>query len=152
MESSPSQRDQTTQTCVRCLNKTKTQPAIRGIKPLTREYPHVDYRRMRFERQRFQSFTHAISYQRAKDFAIAGFFNLDGDIQCPFCYNIVEFLQLFYDPPEDPSKLHKRLFPRCPFVLGDNVGNVRPKYPSIFLIPRGTTYPCCYDEQNDCEY
>jgi hypothetical protein len=59
---------------------------------------------------------------RPQALAQAGFFYFNqGDrVQCVFCLNIAER----WIPTDVPMSEHRRLFPRCPFVLGLPVGNI----------------------------
>lgn len=53
---------------------------------------------------------------------LLGLFPGTGDrVQCVFCRGILRD----WDVGEKPHIEHKNKFPRCPFILGVNVGNVR---------------------------
>jgi len=93
---------------------------------------------MLFERQRFQSFTHAWTYEQAKKFSKAGFFRVkDLTVQCVFCLNVIQYadcpIQVWWD---DPMAHHNLLFPDCPFVCKKpDLGNVVPIYKSVMEVP-----------------
>lgn len=50
--------------------------------------------------------------------AKAGFFyvGVDDQVQCAFCRGVVRD----WERSDDPKQEHQRLFPSCPFVLGNN--------------------------------
>jgi hypothetical protein len=75
----------------------------------------------------------------AEELARAGFFyfNQEDQVQCIFCFGIIKYWQPF----EYAMSEHRRLFARCPFVIGLPVGNIPiqpPKplpYFDVSLIP-----------------
>ena len=53
-----------------------------------------------------------------EDLANAGFFFLSGEqVQCAFCLGIVSN----WERGDRPFEKHNRHFPRCPFIMGENV-------------------------------
>ena len=59
----------------------------------------------------------------AEELARAGFFFTGSAdrVQCAFCENVLRN----WEPNDQPMYEHRRHFPRCPFVLGQDVGNVQ---------------------------
>jgi hypothetical protein len=78
-----------------------------------------------------------------QDMARAGFFYFNqGDaVQCAFCLGIVNQWQ----PMDGAMGEHRRLFPRCPFVMGLPVGNV----PMNPVPPPPPPPPPPHDDDND---
>ena len=80
-------------------------------------------RKLKSEAARFRTFfTWTNPSQRPAQLAKAGFYYFnDGDkVQCVFCLGILGQ----WKAGEDPAHEHRTHFPRCPFMLGDRVGNI----------------------------
>ncbi|RWR99177.1 Baculoviral IAP repeat-containing protein 2-like protein, partial [Dinothrombium tinctorium] len=80
---------------------------------------------MRDENERLYSFEIGnwnIDYINKKELANAGFFYLMNNdrVQCAFCRGVI----CEWEPGDNPIEEHKKHYPRCPFILGYNVGNV----------------------------
>ncbi|XP_061171223.1 baculoviral IAP repeat-containing protein 7-like isoform X1 [Saccostrea echinata] len=80
---------------------------------------------LRYERNRLETFRNfpASAHVLPRDLASSGFiYTGTGDrVQCVFCRGILRD----WDVGEKPHIEHKNKFPRCPFILGVDVGNVR---------------------------
>lgn len=80
---------------------------------------------LRYEKNRLDTFREfpPTANVRPNDLARSGFiYTGTGDrVQCVFCRGILRD----WDVGEKPHIEHKNKFPRCPFILGVNVGNVR---------------------------
>lgn len=78
---------------------------------------------MKNEWNRLLTFQHGWDFKinEPSRLAFAGFFYLFCDrVQCAFCKSIV----YNWSKGEDPVETHARHFPRCPYVMGDDVGNI----------------------------
>ncbi|KAK3098075.1 hypothetical protein FSP39_015924 [Pinctada imbricata] len=80
---------------------------------------------LRFERNRLETFKNWPSNApvSSKDLAKSGFYytGTEDRVQCVFCRGILRD----WDPGDKPHIEHKNKFPRCPFLLGVDVGNVQ---------------------------
>lgn len=62
-----------------------------------------------------------VSFLSPEDLANAGFFYLNRDrVQCAFCRGIVSN----WERGDRPLSEHARHFPRCPFIMEEDVGNI----------------------------
>jgi hypothetical protein len=70
----------------------------------------------------FKNWPVRFGYLDPRELANAGFFyyNQDCAVQCAFCLGIIED----WTPADMPMREHRHVFPRCPFVIGLDVGNV----------------------------
>lgn len=74
-----------------------------------------------------------VSFISPEDLANAGFFYLNSDrVQCAFCRGIVTG----WERGDRPLTEHSRHFPRCPFIMEENVGNIPINTDPIHGIPR----------------
>lgn len=80
------------------------------------------YLQMKSEEKRLQSYHNKPTAEMSpNELAKAGFFYLrENCVQCAFCRGLVCNLS----KEEIAFEAHQRYFPRCPFVVGYNVGNV----------------------------
>ena len=80
-------------------------------------------RKFKSEAARFRTFFNWKNQAvRPSQLAKAGFFyfNDEDKVQCVFCLGILGN----WKAGEDPAHEHRTHFPRCPFMLGDRVGNI----------------------------
>lgn len=86
--------------------------------------PKVDAGNLKYERHRLETYrTWPLGTPvTAKELAKNGFYYTGtGDrVQCVFCKGILKD----WEVGDKPHVEHKNRFPRCPFILGTNVGNV----------------------------
>ena len=79
---------------------------------------------MRYEEVRLMTYTRWPNHAAVspKDFARAGFFYISSNdrVQCAFCENVLRN----WEAGDNPTFEHRCHFPRCRFVLGQDVGNV----------------------------
>lgn len=100
---------------------------------MSRQFQAMDsteelFNQMKSERVRLDSFTAISSKQwphsspTPSELAQAGlFYLLDGDrVQCAFCRGVISN----WEPLNRPMSEHARHWPTCPFVMGDDVGNI----------------------------
>ncbi|XP_041370861.1 baculoviral IAP repeat-containing protein 2-like [Gigantopelta aegis] len=83
---------------------------------------------MTSEQQRLETYRDwpASSHQHPLTLALAGFFytGVSDRVRCAFCRGVLKnWLRL-----DDPMSEHRSHFPRCPFVLGDDCGNISKQY------------------------
>ena len=59
----------------------------------------------------------------AADLAREGFYYMghDDKVKCAFC----DLILTQWEPGDTSSEQHRKWCPKCPFVLGENVGNIR---------------------------
>ena len=80
--------------------------------------------RMRSEEARLMTYTRWPNHASVspEDLARAGFFYTGSNdrVQCAFCENVLRN----WETGDNPTFEHRRHFPRCRFVLGQDVGNV----------------------------
>ena len=80
--------------------------------------------RMRTEEARLMTYTRWPNHAAVtpQDLARAGFFYTGSNdrVQCAFCENVLRN----WERGDNPTFEHRRHFPRCRFVLGEDVGNV----------------------------
>lgn len=78
---------------------------------------------LKFEIHRFGTFDSWTNpYVNSRDLAKAGFFftRIGDCVKCAFCSNILKQ----WEQGDVPFDEHRKHYPKCPFVLGSNVGNV----------------------------
>ena len=108
----------TSQTSRPTINRSTGQPELfdgDGPQPL---------QRMKTEEARLMTFTRWPNHAAVtpQDLARAGFFYTGSNdrVQCAFCENVLRN----WERGDNPTFEHRRHFPRCRFVLGEDVGNV----------------------------
>ncbi|XP_046558127.1 baculoviral IAP repeat-containing protein 2-like [Haliotis rubra] len=79
---------------------------------------------MKYERNRRETFKTwpAWSCQRLECLAKAGFYytKISDRVQCPFCLGVLKKWETW----DEPMSEHRRHFPHCKFIQGEDVGNV----------------------------
>ncbi|XP_046558126.1 baculoviral IAP repeat-containing protein 3-like [Haliotis rubra] len=79
---------------------------------------------MKYERNRRETFKTwpAWSCQRPECLAKAGFYytKISDRVQCPFCFGVLKKWETW----DEPMSEHRRHFPHCKFIQGEDVGNV----------------------------
>src|SRR6266436_2490333 len=81
------------------------------------------YERMKSGQERYYTFhSWPVEFMNTVELAEAGFFYmLNGDrVQCAFCRGLV----CGWGIGDKPLSEHERHFPRCPFIMEYNVGNI----------------------------
>ena len=81
------------------------------------------YERMKSERERLATFVNwPVAFVSSRELAKYGFYYLGekDKVKCAFCKGIV----LGWQEGDLPLTEHQKHFPRCPFIVGYNVGNV----------------------------
>lgn len=103
---------------------TTDKPTVRKITWEKDETEKSIFHDMKYEINRQHSFKNRwpIADITPKSLAEAGFFYLQQEdrVQCPFCHIIISN----WTPGDKPLREHMRNEPKCPFLLGLDVGNV----------------------------
>ena len=94
---------------------------LRGIEDFSSPWIKKFFQLMSSEWTRLRSFRDwSVSYVSKESLAQAGFFHLNGDrVMCAFCRGVISN----WEPGDRPLTEHVRHFPRCPFMMEEDVGN-----------------------------
>jgi hypothetical protein len=130
--SGPSSRENLTNMAVRSSSGASSRPEL-----VPQQLQKVDAGTLKYERYRLETYgTWPMGTPvTTKELAKNGFYyTRTGDrVQCVFCKGVLKD----WEVGDKPHIEHKNRFPRCPFILGTNVGNVPipPPNPSTNMPP-----------------